>query len=203
LISWCGAAGYSRGTETAVVEADPRSPAAGSTGAPLPIACRSSAARGSAGLRSGLPLTAAITATNVDDSTTFGAVPEDVPPIRMPSTTLARRGTRGSRGSRRMVVTQSGTMPARSPSSPGGGRGGPAAPRCPPSAWPPAAPPVASHSCPASPQHPGQKRTPARSRPPALPPGAFGRLPHVATWRTRHALNPWQVDGIGSPGWRP
>jgi hypothetical protein len=25
----------------------------------------------------------------------------------------------------------------------------------------------------------------------------------VATWRTRHALNPWQVDGIGSPGWRP
>ena len=48
-------------------------------------------------------LTAAITATNVDDSTTFGAVLEDVPPIRTPSTTLARRGTRGSRRSRRMV----------------------------------------------------------------------------------------------------
>jgi hypothetical protein len=36
-------------------------------------------------------LTAAITATNVDDSTTFGAVLDDVPPIRTPS---GRRRTR-------------------------------------------------------------------------------------------------------------
>jgi hypothetical protein len=53
-------------------------------------------------------LTAAITATNVDDSTMFGAVLEDVPPIRTPSTTLARRGTLVSRRSRPMVVTQFG-----------------------------------------------------------------------------------------------
>jgi len=47
-----------------------------------------------------------ITATNVDDFTTFGAVLEDVPPIRTPSTTLARRGTLVSRRSRRMVVAE-------------------------------------------------------------------------------------------------
>ena len=40
---------------------------------------------------SGLPLTAAVTAANVHDTTMFGAVLEDVPPIRTPS---GRRRTR-------------------------------------------------------------------------------------------------------------
>jgi IS5 family transposase len=39
----------------------------------------------------GLPLTAAVTAANVNDTTMFGAVLEDVPPIRTPS---GRRRTR-------------------------------------------------------------------------------------------------------------
>jgi len=119
-----------------------REPQAGSTAAPLPIACRSSPCwrRGhlasweqhhhpgsawfvlvttgqpdqtgltGAAMGSGRPwrrcsagrswigwasqraaLTAAITAANVDDSTTFGAVLEDVPPIHTPS---GRRPTR-------------------------------------------------------------------------------------------------------------
>jgi hypothetical protein len=89
-----------------------------------------------------------------DDSTTFGAVLKDVPPIRTPSTTLARRGTRGSRRSRRMVVTQFGHDAGQ----------------------------VAEQF--------------RRPRPPALSPGAFGRLPQVATWRTRTRAEPmacrWQ-----------
>jgi IS5 family transposase len=40
---------------------------------------------------SGLPLTAAVTAANVNDTTMFGAVLEEVPPIRTPS---GRRRTR-------------------------------------------------------------------------------------------------------------
>jgi hypothetical protein len=90
-----------------------------------------------------------------DDSTTFGAVLKDVPPIRTPSTTLARRGTRGSRRSRRMVVTQFGHDAGQGRGAvraAGGGPGGLAAPGCPPSAWPPVAPPAASHACRASPQ---------------------------------------------------
>ena len=66
----------------------------------------------------------------------------------------------------------SGTMPAKVAEQSrrqAAGPGGPAAPSCPPSAQPPAAPPVASHACPASPQHPGRKRPPARSRPPTPP----------------------------------
>ena len=104
LVSWRGDAGYRPGTETAVVEVDPRgwrgwpstrSPQAGSADAPLqsradllPVWRRGHLVSWAS---QRAVLTAAITATNVDDSTLFGAVLEDVPPICTPS---GRRRTR-------------------------------------------------------------------------------------------------------------
>jgi hypothetical protein len=69
-------------------------------------------------------MTAAITATNVDDSTTFGAVLEDVPPIRTPSTTLARRGTAGRGAAAGWSSHSRARCQPRSPSSLGGRRRG-------------------------------------------------------------------------------
>jgi len=105
----------------------------------------------------------------------------------------------------------SGTMPARSRSSPGGRRRArrTSSAQVPTISMALAAPPAASHACPASPQHPERGGTPARSRPPALSPGAFGRLPQVATWRTRTRAEPmacrrhWPVlAGDHNPCWR-
>jgi hypothetical protein len=156
-------------------------------------------------------LTAAITAANVDDSTMFGAVLEDVPPIRPPSTTLAGRGTLVSRRSRPMVVTQSGTKRARSRSSPGGRR----------RARRTSSVQVPTISVTASSTDRGQPLLPSFSSAPRTEAHAgeveaarafarsVGRLPHVATWRTRTRAEPivcgwhWPVlAGDHNPCWR-
>jgi hypothetical protein len=77
----------------------------------------------------------------------------------------------------------------------GGGPAEPAAPRCPLSAQPPAAPRAASRSCLLPPQHP-DRRTPRGPGCPALPPGALGRLPHAATQEPDQAQTP-HASAIG------